>query len=61
VIEHELPFKLDWLAAAGARKQAVSTCPDGHLLINGRTCWSPDRFSADLGALYCRMVEHDKP
>lgn len=54
---HELPFKLEWLAAAGAKKPDVAVCGNGHLLITNRTCWAPDRFSADLGALHCHMVE----
>ncbi|WP_433731038.1 hypothetical protein ACQP2Y_21660 [Actinoplanes sp. CA-051413] len=58
MLQHELPFKLEWLAAAGAKKPDVSVCPNGHLLITGRTCWSPLGFSDDLGALHCRMVEH---
>jgi hypothetical protein len=54
-----LPFSLDWLAGAAERpKTVLSACPDGHLLVNERSCWAPLRFSPDLRALYCEPAEH---
>lgn len=56
---HEpLAFTLEWLAEAGHDKPQLTVCPDGHLLVRERTCWSPARFSADLRALYCVPVDH---
>lgn len=55
----ELPFRIDWLAAAAEKKPAVTACNLGHLLINGRTCWQPNRVSADLQAIWFRWVEHE--
>jgi hypothetical protein len=55
----ELPFSLDWLAGAVNRPaEVLKACPDGHLLVNERSCWAPARFSPDLRALLCQAVEH---
>ncbi len=53
-----LPFRLDWLADAAGKKQALSVCDLGHLVVNERTHWRPAAFTADLRALVCEFVEH---
>jgi hypothetical protein len=58
VTEKPLAFSLDLLAEAAKQTPPLTACPDGHLLIRGRSCWNPVRFSADLRALYCVPVEH---
>lgn len=57
----ELPFSLDWLAGAAAKVPSVAACNRGHLIVNGRTCWQPLSFSADLRALICTFVEPHGP
>jgi hypothetical protein len=54
----ELPFSLDWLAGARTNAHPLDVCSAGHLLVNGRTCWTPVRFSQDLHALICAPVDH---
>jgi hypothetical protein len=55
----EMSFSFDWLAGAANRPpQALSVCPDGHLVVHGRTHYLPVRLSDDLRALWMRWVEH---
>lgn len=56
----ELPFAIEWLASAAERRPAVDVCDLGHLRVNGRTCWSPDRIGADFKAIWFRFVEHEE-
>lgn len=57
----ELPFSLDWLTgAANKPADTLSVCDLGHLVVNGRTHWKPERVSADLHAIWFRWVEHQE-
>lgn len=59
--DRPLPFSLDWLAGAALKLQRddVTACDEGHMLVRGRSCWAPTRFSEDLRALWCVPVEHE--
>ncbi len=59
--DQEMPFSLDWLAGAAEKVPALSVCPDGHMVVNGNTHWSPTRISDDLRAIWFRMVTHERP
>ncbi len=52
-----LPFSLAWLAGYEPRGEPLTACGAGHLLVRGRTCWAPTRFSADFRALHCVPVD----
>ncbi len=57
--EPPLPFSIAWLyGASQKRPEALEVCDQGHLRVNGRTCWTPTGFTPDLGAVYCAHVEH---
>ncbi len=58
---NEMPFSLDWLAGAATKVPSVTACARGHLTVNGRTCWKPLAFTADLHALICEYVEPHGP
>ncbi len=56
----EMSFSLDWLAEASGKKPQLSTCPDGHLVVNENTHWKPERFNETGRSLVCQVVEHEE-
>jgi hypothetical protein len=57
--EHRMAFSLEMLSGARDAEQPVSVCARGHLVIRGRTHWSPVAFSPDLACIECVMVERE--
>lgn len=49
------------LAGAHRDREILSVCPDGHLVVKGRTHWAPLRFATDRPSLICGFVEHPEP
>lgn len=56
-----LTFSFDLLAGAHRDREILSVCPDGHLVVKGRTHWAPLRFATDRPSLICGFVDHPEP
>jgi hypothetical protein len=58
-VEHRMSFSFDLLASASERREALTVCPRGHLVVNDNTHWSAVRFSDDSSRIECVMVERE--
>ncbi len=57
--DDRISFPLETILGASEREPALTSCPDGHLVVAGRTHWAPRAVSADLGSLICDWVTHE--
>lgn len=58
VSEERLAFSMQLLADAKNAPRPIAGCPQGHLVVAGRTCWRPEALSEDLRTLTCVLVEN---
>jgi hypothetical protein len=60
VPDETIRFCFETLAGAATNQAPLTVCPDGHLVVSGRTHWSPVAFDDHLRGLVCHWVEHEE-
>ena len=58
--DETLRFSFETLAGAATNAAPLTVCPDGHLVVNGRTHWQPLAIDENLRGLICRWIEHEE-
>lgn len=58
--EDTIRFSFEMLAGSATNQAPLTVCPDGHLVVSGRTHWQPLAIDENLRGLICRWVEHEE-
>jgi hypothetical protein len=58
--DETIKFSFETLATSAANAAPLTVCPDGHLVVSGRTHWQPMSIDTLLTGLICRWVEHEE-
>jgi hypothetical protein len=58
-VEHRMSFSFDLLTSAAERREALTVCPRGHLVVNDNTHWAPRALDHSLSRIDCVMVERE--